>query len=170
MPGEVIQSQTQASPQQAPGPAPQPLEVASGSGAGVQQLRFALVGGRPISYVSNLLLSYPHERDDMMRLLQQTVGNAYVQELLETTPEFKGATGEPLTVDAYWNKYARQTLLLVQQRLMTDVQFDISHTVGHRGGSRHEREQSDRNLGRRYRGRRLHFTSHAVRASNDTPH
>ena len=104
-----------------------PVKHGVQEGPGTSMLRGALGAGRPAtSYVSQLLLTYLAERNAMVELLQQTLGNGYVRSVFDATPELAGAGTEPLGAEAYWKKYGRRTLEQVQSSLMRSLELQIA--------------------------------------------
>jgi len=122
--GEGTYEQQQGSQQQFGAP---PVKHGVHEGPGTSMLRGTLGAGRPaITYVSQLLLTYPAERKAMIELLQQTVGNGYVRSVFDATPELNGPGIEPLGAEAYWKKYGRRTLEQVQSSLMGSLHLEIA--------------------------------------------
>jgi len=122
--GDGVREQQQGALPQFAAP---PVKHGVKEGPGTSMLRGALGAGRPAtSYVSQLLLTYPAERNAMIELLQQTLGNGYVRSVFDATPELAGPGFEPLGAEAYWKKYGRRTLEQVQSSLMRSLELEIA--------------------------------------------
>jgi hypothetical protein len=127
--GENALSEAQATSKQITPPQPAP----SVSGPGTFALRSALANGRPAPrVVLDLMSKYPNERDSMIALLQSTVGNSYVQEVLGSTASASATAAPappvaatPVSTTEYWQKNGASVLGQVTTRALSQIVFDI---------------------------------------------